>query len=1326
MTITGNDNQGHGGGGSATAGGVNFQAAATGIAAVYMARGVPLGWLSGLTRDIPVSIAAESKGPGDDARLTLIGGEIAEVQMKRGLSAGVDLWTPLMKLARAIHQGAIQYGVLVVSNESSGSIRNDLARDVIRMGDGRSDDLKNLATEFTTRLSDEGLATQAVCSRLRIVTCHVDAGNNASVLAANAELAHLCQEQSQVINAWDAIYRDSAGLMQYRGQRTASSVLNVMRSANITLRMDSTSPAAIIAKLADWVSATNDAFSVFGIKKSIPIDTGWIPISVVIQGTEGKAPKGLDEALEFYHNWNKREFSRSDTGLAPETIGMFYRRSVVVAGPGMGKSTLIKKLARNYSKNCVPVLKVKLPRVAARMREHGLGFEEALLTHGLDGSGFSVKSVAEAGISNWVALCDGLDECGPYQEEVAQGILNFGNGHPGCAIVVATRPIGYTTNLLEAWRHYELLPLEADQERYHLLTMLESIYPDDVDEQDRILDFALDEINKSKTNKTVTRSPLLLGLTLSLAIRGQPFGASKEQLYKKIFDVIDEIPNSRNPQITPQKPILLRFLYILGWVLVRSPVSDVEQVIDLCAEELAAETKSTVLNARELSDLCSGYWQTVGILERVSHAGSEAMTFIHKTFCEYAAGHYLARCTPEMQRILISDLLQRPGMDEVLTFAGAMGAADVLCAELLTRAASSDAGSPDVALALRLVAEAEPPPSKAVRKRVFEYAARYLGSDSEDSAYRLAASLNAAAKRFPAELAPYLSQLRTNPQPWTRLCAWSGLLSAGTEGYEFAEMANAFTTLPGEAGSGIRGNLAGGLAVFHFGGHEALDVFVLGAMERLLAEGDPADADAIITAAFESEALQGIGLVQKAYAVLKRHGRTLVLATGASRSPSSLWEHMNSPEYREANIRAYTKMIAPLVTGDFATTVEPKAGRLILVSAFFQLTRVWRISGRDIRAWADGSLDDVAATVIRYVRDILELDPVALAAEAAAYVHHVNAPGDSPGFLVFDPVVHVDIPDIDWERAQGRGFDPDIIEKALHHKAEWLLVLAANLMQQTVAPADLLPRLTRLIEVVDGAGLAVVAHLAKLLPKAEMHALLEARLRKAAVPGCDHLFAALVDVPPLLDDAWREVLRINLLRNAPNTATGAAKFAAALAVDGDGELETLLWASYDFWKEHEEPYPTKSGVVPVSPRAEILKAVLVCGSVSDERLLEIAGDVRHDVREVVKDLAVQRANFPGFAAALIEKASNGAGGRTWIKEMLKQKRPLHPDNVAKLAALLQSSDAKLRYFGMNVLDPAYVTSTTLVKLATQLLKDPESDIRERAKRIISAYPQTEK
>ena len=83
-------------GGSATASGMNFQAVVTAIAGVNLLVGSPLGWLDGLVDglvdDTPVAVWAESSGPGDDIRIELKNNKLVEVQVKKGLSRGDDLW----------------------------------------------------------------------------------------------------------------------------------------------------------------------------------------------------------------------------------------------------------------------------------------------------------------------------------------------------------------------------------------------------------------------------------------------------------------------------------------------------------------------------------------------------------------------------------------------------------------------------------------------------------------------------------------------------------------------------------------------------------------------------------------------------------------------------------------------------------------------------------------------------------------------------------------------------------------------------------------------------------------------------------------------------------------------------------------------------------------------------------------------------------------------------------------------------------------------------------------------------------------------------------
>ncbi len=97
-------------GGAATGGGINFQAAVSAIAYVYMARGQQLFWLNKVAEDIPVAEYAETGGAGDDICIMLKSGEVVEAQVKKGLKSGSKLWDTLTKLASAIKADTIDYG----------------------------------------------------------------------------------------------------------------------------------------------------------------------------------------------------------------------------------------------------------------------------------------------------------------------------------------------------------------------------------------------------------------------------------------------------------------------------------------------------------------------------------------------------------------------------------------------------------------------------------------------------------------------------------------------------------------------------------------------------------------------------------------------------------------------------------------------------------------------------------------------------------------------------------------------------------------------------------------------------------------------------------------------------------------------------------------------------------------------------------------------------------------------------------------------------------------------------------------------------------------
>jgi hypothetical protein len=98
---------------------------------------------------------------------------------------------------------------LVVCPDSSNPVRKDLAQDLYRLGDGRTDDLKPHAETFQEKLQALGLSVEQVCQKLRIVTVHALDHDSADIKTAFSELVHLCADNSQINTAWDKLYVDA-------------------------------------------------------------------------------------------------------------------------------------------------------------------------------------------------------------------------------------------------------------------------------------------------------------------------------------------------------------------------------------------------------------------------------------------------------------------------------------------------------------------------------------------------------------------------------------------------------------------------------------------------------------------------------------------------------------------------------------------------------------------------------------------------------------------------------------------------------------------------------------------------------------------------------------------------------------------------------------------------------------------------------------------------------------------------------------------------------------------------------------------------------------
>jgi NACHT domain len=1213
-------------GGAATGGGINFQAAVSAIACVYMARGKQLSWLEKVVEDTPVAVYAETGGAGDDIQLLLKSGKIVEAQVKKGLRSGRKLWDSLTKLANAIKVGTIDYGVLIVSPTSSNTITEQFTNDIIRLGDGRFDSLSQIATQLIAKLKALDLPVTESCRCIRIHTINALAANQADILAARSELSHLCADQKQVIAAWNSLYKDASYLIEHRGGRDVSTVLRLLSAEGVVLSENKSNiPMLLLEKLTRWTFATHAYFTIFGINKKLRTDEALIPRRAVVQDETQIKSQSLSEAINNYQTWEGRAIDTDAATINPETLARFFTSTILIGGPGMGKTTLLKKIARRYSEDFIPILHVRLNTVASRMRA-GSCFEEAVFDLGLDGSGISSSAAKQAAFPNWFLLCDGLDECGKMQEDVAAGVARFSAGHPDCRVLITTRPVGYDTAHFSDWRHYYLAPLERSSAPAHLRTLVYEGAIEGTSFQDNTYSLCSAELEREETRKVIARSPLLLGLAASIILRGGHLGATKERLFGQIFEIIDEVPNSRIPEPPAPAAFLQRFLDILGWYITANPLSHIDNTLMLCSEVLARETGSTLLRTQADVEVFLRYWQDVGMIEKIGHGYEKILVFIHKSFGEFAAARHLCSMTSDEQYAAITFIVDTLEWVEVIRFGAQIGLSHIISGILISSEATGPKRIKQISLAIELVATATPYPERTIRERIISETFKVISSKRRLQALEVGEQLVAAARRFPKEVGHLASKLLNHEQTWTYLIGWATALAAGPDYYLLDKLAGSMRICIDSAVPDMRSSLGGGLIVGGIGEHDLLQTFILDSASVLLEKIPTNQTDEIVLNALNSANLSTMGFLERAQKLLKSKGKTEL----AKRLNDKFdWPPMpNFEAYDKARSIAYESIFEALGLPAKIADDCRNPGILLHLSAFLEASRFGKVPASDVWAWTR-PFDKVATQeTLKGFIGISGLDREVLLSEAKRARDYLSTSwktGASGG--LYEITTDVDPPEINWSLASTIELDTAKIETTLYHPSKWIVWLAANLIENLVHPPELELTVRRLFENGTGYTLWAACGLAAELTQKQTVELSLDRLSKPHVRGCEYLFELLQQC----DLQWEVDLTGLLcrgLKGSAEIAVEAARLIDRIARSGQDDLATIIEKSLIYWIENEEPYPTESGIIPPSPRAKLLNALMKIRPLSYSELSSYSTDPRSDVNNVASDKLTEWLRLP--------------------------------------------------------------------------------------------------
>jgi hypothetical protein len=1084
------------GGGAATGGGINFQAIVTAICGVHILRGASLGWLDGVANDRPLAVWAESDGAGDDIRLELEGGHSVEIQVKKGLQRGSTLWAHLEALAIAISKNIISFGILAVAPDSSATVHKSLAQDIERLGQGRSDRLTDIGMELERRLVGLGVSVEDTCRYMRIRVVHGLATDEADVKTAKELLRRVCAQEDEAEVVWDAMYRHASILIAQRGRWTLRDLIRLLNSSGIAIRIDEF-PASVVNRVLKWTVETNSTFQITGTQRQIPLNQ-LLPMRVIRVPFQEHDAESAEAALDQYRAGV--EPARDDKQYDAQWTGRFRKRAVILAGPGLGKSTMIKQLAHQYSIDGYPVLKVSLRQVAASMKV-GTPFNDALMQHALDGSGVSRESFRNIAPQNWVVLADGLDECGSEHGAVAAAIKRYAIGYPDARVIITTRPIGYNSSELSEWQHYRLLGPDKNEGQANLGKLIEAA-ADEGANVSRGEDIARRELGRAPLADAIVKSPQLLCMAASLIARDGCLPPSRSEFFGRIVQLFEKHSYAQLTD-TPVSPALAnRALEVFGWALLEDPLKNVDLVIQNCGFILASDLGLQPLAGITKVEDALAHWERIGLLERVYHGGNSLLTFKHKTFAEFSAARFLISMPDDARRTALDRLLDASEWDEVIGFAAVLGLGNEIARRYVVRGKQNNIGH--LRRALKIVGDRDADVFYDLAKALVEISFMAVECNPRD-AFSIGDMLVDISRKSPDIIVPSATS-RINAQEYAvRLVAWASLVECGSEYFDPRVIADVMRELLKHASAGIRFSLLGGIRVSDDQDRDLVEHIAIAALKS------QSDNDLVRFSETElvHPSLRSTKFLYRVMTVLNARGIHEDDRPNWIREYSgSIQTMVDSSEAWLHASRCALHALADAVTPDKNQVNSwSDASHFLQFSGLISITGFLDVIARDMFIWTKPYDKKSVRSTLAALVEISDLDARALGKEATEILQRLH---DNPNIEMYELCLpSVDIPEINWGKVCFVSVGREDIENAMLIGSDWMVYVAANLLNAfPIAQDDLVSLLNR----TSGTALSAATYMTRVHDPENATEILACRLEADLSGDMSPIFSALKEM----------------------------------------------------------------------------------------------------------------------------------------------------------------------------------------------------------------------
>jgi len=1299
-------------GGRAAGGGIDFQARVIAYVAVRILSEHPLGWCELAVPDVPCAISVETGGPGDDFRVDIAENEISyEVQCKRGLNADRRLYETVDSFASL---SANERGILAVSPNSSQTIRVELAEDLKRFAQGRSDNLRPTINKLCERLEEQTSDSVDIARLLSVIVFDIEEDTSPLRQSAIEVLHRILINPSQAVIVWDALVSDGLRLIREGGRRDADSLVNFLGSRGEAFI--SSSYAGSLTAYSNWLKEYTRTFVVPGLDISLSIENAWVALQA-FDYSKVTVNKTLADQVAAYHEWER--LAKNHGNYDAKDLLEFGNRIIVVGGPGSGKSTLCKRFAHDLATLDKRVLWVKLPLVERRLRKKGFNIEDAILETAADGSGVSLPLMRRIFQAPDFLILDGLDEC-INKVEVIQAIKRWSLARGSTRIAITTRPVGYSPAYFEDWEHIELLPLDPDTVDRQASLLLAEIKGDESQlEADRKQFKA--QLQENRVASIAARSPLFLGFLVQLFHKGIDFGRYRAMLFERVIKQVLEL-EAREGVRKVDSTLAFRALEIIAWLQQEGAVDGQSYSKDTLAGKLAgyieAELSDTPLNSKRLAHKCIELLQEKGILEQLHVDNKDTITFIHLSLQEYAAGRFASGLNDDERYGWLSKVRRDPRWREVILLAAGSGAAEGIVTDLLKQEFVDDPTATEMVLAAAALDEVDTLPPSA--GKVIERLMARLESEIPMIALEAANALSGLAAQAPDLIADFaLKDLYVQPQIWTRLAAIRLMLAGDPDSEDMIILEEIIDNPPLIKNAETLFTVSNEWITWN-------DIVSIGS--KCLAEKKPTDETVERLTKLAYDGKLNVNAEEKLLAVLSDLGHPEVAKARMSKLNRSM-DFIFNPKMD------YSGDVALLDSIIRVTNLIPdvtKEAKFVSLGKMVHGMKMLESTAGSILALGKQRDDAVLDAVIKGAIAALDIDIQELTSDAIAAKKKVE---NEDEYWISRSVIGI-VPNVpfslDWERAKDIEIPADDLVRALNHPSSIVAQNAAQLLHVGVGGNEASKFAKQLLETGNDRALRLIVAIAETLWGDLAKEIILERLEGDITLGCRWLYEFLPEFPevilgPRLRKVYIRGLACEDARLVERVASGLSKF-------DEKELFTLvptIESALERWTENRGlcksccieingGYCRNCYVVPDSPRPGLIQIMFKTGNLSFASLLLLCDDERHDVVEVAvaglqkvltddgeKLLEVVNGLYQGTICTKALDASLGlpASALTIIKD--------------KLIRLFQAQDVTVRLKMLSALVAfTWLSSQEAEGIARAALNDDDPSVRDQAVKTV--------